>query len=165
MRKKKRRFKYLAYKHYDNVKLSGREEHIIELKGYIKNTTHNYNKERYKEIIELYKLIDELDISDFILSIIFSKLKQVSQTNDSVYRPSYWNGGLTKKKPGVRDNKGIYNGGGGSNRNKTRYPSTKRSLKTWKIFYEMFPYYAERDGWNGKTSSRYKGQQKQKKQR
>ena len=55
-----------------------------------------------------------------------------------------------------RDNKGVYIGGGGSNRTKVRYPSKKRSFKTWKKFYEMFPYYAEEDGWDGKTSNKMK---------
>ena len=53
-----------------------------------------------------------------------------------------------------RDNKGVYVGNGGSNRNKVRYPSKKRSKKTWKIFYQMFPKLAEQDGWDGNTSKR-----------
>lgn len=56
-----------------------------------------------------------------------------------------------------RDNKGIIVGSGGSNRNKIRYPSTKRSKRTWKIFYQMFPHLAVSDNWNGETSNRYKG--------
>lgn len=54
-----------------------------------------------------------------------------------------------------RDNKGVYVGNGGSNGNKVRYPSQKRSKRVWKIFYSMFPYYAQRDGWDGEKSSRY----------
>lgn len=57
--------------------------------------------------------------------------------------------------PNNQDNKDKYIGGGGSNGNKVRYPSKKRSLKVWKNFYKLFPYYAEKDGWNGKTSTRY----------
>jgi hypothetical protein len=53
-----------------------------------------------------------------------------------------------------RDNKGVYVGGGGSNRNKVRYPSKKRSKRTWKIFYQMFPKIAEKDGWDGNTSKK-----------
>ena len=64
---------------------------------------------------------------------------------------------LQKPKPlkEGRDNKGVYVGSGGSNRNKVRYPSAKRSKRVWKIFYSMFPYYAEKDGWDGHKSSRY----------
>jgi hypothetical protein len=63
-----------------------------------------------------------------------------------------------KKKPipEGRDNKGVYVGGGGHNKNMVRYPSKKRSKRVWKIFYEMFPYYANRDGWDGETSNRMK---------
>ena len=64
-----------------------------------------------------------------------------------------------KKKPTKegRDNKGVYVGSGGyTNRNKVRYPSKKRSRKTWKIFYQMFPRLAERDGWDGKSSKAMK---------
>lgn len=57
-----------------------------------------------------------------------------------------------------RDNKGVYIGTGySSNPTKVRYPSKKRSLQTWKKFYEMFPHQAELDGWDGKKSSRYDG--------
>lgn len=56
-----------------------------------------------------------------------------------------------------RDNKGVYVGHGGSNGNKVRYPSKKRSKRVWRIFYSMFPYHAQRDGWDGESSSRYDG--------
>lgn len=74
-------------------------------------------------------------------------------------------GKFRKPKREGRDNKGVYVGGGGSHGNKIRYPSKKRSLKTWTIFYEMFPWAAERDGWNGKTSSRYQGPQRSNKKK
>jgi len=63
-----------------------------------------------------------------------------------------------KKKPipEGRDNKGVFVGSGGYNKNMVRYPSKKRSKRVWKIFYEMFPYYAKRDGWDGETSNRMK---------
>lgn len=47
----------------------------------------------------------------------------------------------------TRDNKGIYIGSGGSNRNSVRYPKKKRSKKVWDTFYRMFPRYAEKDGY------------------
>lgn len=55
-----------------------------------------------------------------------------------------------------KDNDGIYVGNGGSNRNSVRYPSKKRSKKVWAKFYNMFPWYAERDNWDGQTSDRMK---------
>ena len=45
---------------------------------------------------------------------------------------------------------------GGTNYPTVRYPSKKRSLSTWKKFYKLFPRYAERDEWDGKTSKRMK---------
>ena len=56
----------------------------------------------------------------------------------------------------TKDNQGVYVGGGGSNRNKIRYPKKNRSLRVWKKFYEMFPDQAELDGWDGKTSNKMK---------
>jgi hypothetical protein len=55
-----------------------------------------------------------------------------------------------------RDNKDVYVGSGGSNQNRVRYPSKKRSLRTWKKFYDLFPYYAEKDNFDGKTSDKMK---------
>lgn len=39
--------------------------------------------------------------------------------------------------------------------NYVRYPSKKRSLRTWRNFYNLFPWLAVADGWDGKKSSRY----------
>jgi hypothetical protein len=62
-----------------------------------------------------------------------------------------------------RDNKKEINHGSGWQGNTIRYPSKKRPRTTWARFYKLFPHLAERDGWNGKTSSKYDGQNKQKK--
>lgn len=40
--------------------------------------------------------------------------------------------------------------------NKIRYPKKCRSLRTWKLFYKMFPKQAEIDNWDGKTSDKMK---------
>jgi len=56
----------------------------------------------------------------------------------------------------TRDNKGVYVGSGGSNRNSVRYPKKARSKRVWKIFYNMFPWKAKEDGFDGETSSRMK---------
>lgn len=54
-----------------------------------------------------------------------------------------------------RDNKLSFNYGSGYSGNVVRYPSKKRSKATWRNFYRLFPYPAEKDGWNGDKSSRY----------
>lgn len=40
--------------------------------------------------------------------------------------------------------------------NKIRYPKKCRSLRTWKLFYKMFPMQAQKDNWDGKTSDKMK---------
>ena len=65
-----------------------------------------------------------------------------------------------------RDNRNCYVGSGrvwsqekpitSSQRTKVRFPSKKRSRYTWKKFYKLFPYWAEYDNWDGKTSDRMK---------
>jgi hypothetical protein len=64
---------------------------------------------------------------------------------------------ITDHKPSGKDNNGAYIGNRLSfNKNKIRYPSKKRSRQVWKRFYELFPYQAILDGWDGKTSKRFK---------
>lgn len=53
------------------------------------------------------------------------------------------------------DNKSSVNYGSGYSGNVVRYPSKKRSKSTWRNFYRLFPYLAEKDGWDGSKSSRY----------
>ena len=48
-----------------------------------------------------------------------------------------------------------FNYGSGYSGNVVRYPSKKRSKATWRNFYRLFPYLAEKDGWDGNKSSRY----------
>ena len=49
-----------------------------------------------------------------------------------------------------KDNqKFVYNGRGGSNKNKIRIPSLKRSNSTWKKFYELFPFLKGLDTYRG----------------
>lgn len=135
---------------FDYFTTSIKEELNIRYNQYIKYTdcTIRSVEIRRDNIIELKKLIDEMNISDSELMSIY--LKQNNIKNES-YK-------LLKHITQVvkRDNKGVYIGGGGSNANKVRYPSKKRSLRVWKTFYEMFPIYAERDNWDGKTSDKMK---------
>lgn len=54
------------------------------------------------------------------------------------YQRSLHKKNLRNNKPESKDNKDYFNGGGGSNRNKIRYP--KKCRKTaWKRFYKLFP--------------------------
>lgn len=55
-----------------------------------------------------------------------------------------------------RDNKEAINyGNRGCHTSKIRYPSLKRSKRTWANFYKLFPYLAEREHWDGEKSDRY----------
>lgn len=72
------------------------------------------------------------------------------------YSNKYRNGKVYIER---RDNKSYYNYANGSPcgaaGNYVRYPSKKRSLRTWRNFYNLFPWLAKQDGWDGKKSSRY----------
>lgn len=111
------------------------------------NEDKNIHK-HFTDKINLYRLAEELNISDDDLKKMWQNMNRIKLQNHNIMnqRP---------QKEG-RDNKGIYVGSGGSNRNSVRYPSKKRSLRTWKIFYEMFPHLAEKDKWDGKTSKKMK---------
>lgn len=126
-----------------------REEHWQKLLK--ENTTPpvlGFRKKHVANLVEIEKLRIELQITVDDLYRMWNKATQLRYKAQNEY----------KKKPQKegRDNKGVYVGNGGSNANKVRYPSKKRSKRTWKIFYEMFPYYAQRDGWDGETSKRMK---------
>lgn len=70
---------------------------------------------------------------------------------------------MNKRPQGeTRDNKGVYVGSGGSHSNKIRYPKLNRSKKVWAKFYEMFPYAARLDNWDGEKSDRYPRKNKKK---
>ena len=57
-----------------------------------------------------------------------------------------------------RDNRDVIIGRGGvhENCNPYRYPSKKRSKRTWRNFYTLFPHLAIRDNWDGTTSDKMK---------
>lgn len=64
----------------------------------------------------------------------------------------------------TRDNKKSFNFRGGFTHklskpwgtNTIKYPSKKRSRKTWKNFYGLFPFLAKQDNWDGKESDKMK---------
>lgn len=106
-------------------------------------------KKRSDNLKEIENLRVEFGMSVKELADLWYKVEQQREKTKSEYRK--------KPTPEGRDNKGVYVGSGGyTNNNKVRYPSKKRSLRTWKIFYEMFPHYAKRDEWDGKTSKKMK---------
>lgn len=96
-----------------------------------------------KDIEELKYLLDNTVISEKELMDLWL------ETYDKKHENNY----SKQNKITYRDNKGVKIGSGyGGNRNLIRYPSKKRSLRTWKFFYTMFPKLAEKDEWDGKTS-------------
>lgn len=111
------------------------------------NFTHNKRyKKTYNEYVEIKKLVLELKIS--VTEYMIIAQEELKNRNNMHY-----NLRLNNLKE-TRDNKGTYIGSGGSNRYKVRYPKKNRSRKVWAKFYEMFPYRAKIDGWNGKKSKR-----------
>lgn len=119
-------------------------EEIKDGLGYwVKNTNQNI-----KSMKELFKLAEANNISDDELRLLCLSNVIERKKQHNTYR--------AKPKTENRDNKDVLVGSGGSNCNKVRYPSKKRSLSTWKNFYKLFPSLAERDGFDGKTSSRMK---------
>jgi len=110
-----------------------------------KNLPSSY-VEQHKKYIRLFELSDILEISDDELCRRWKIARDKREEREVMMS-------IKPVKEG-RDNKGVYVGNGGSNANKVRYPSKKRSLRTWKIFYEMFPNKAKQDNWDGKTSTK-----------
>jgi hypothetical protein len=146
-----RRFIYLTYKH--GGEFYWKEPH--ELKKYLLSlpeSTHHGMRKDHNERMEIFNIAEKYNISDEDLKKLCLENSRESDINSKYYNPRPWD--LPKTMGVRRDNKGVYVGGGGSNRNKVRYPSKKRSKRVWKTFYKMFPYYAERDGWDGTKSSR-----------
>lgn len=88
-------------------------------------------------------------ISDDKLCEMAKEIRLDKSKNDISYRKM--------PRSTFRDNKDDYNTGGSSStwKNKVRYPSKKRSKKTWSNFYKLFPYLAEQDNWDGEKSKRY----------
>jgi ADP-heptose:LPS heptosyltransferase len=126
--------------------------HFFNWKKIILENAAKDNKKAYNKVqneqVEIYTLAKELDIEDKDLKEMW-----IAKWCDHERRKREYS-----KKPQKegRDNKDIQVGSSGSNRNKIRYPSKKRSIKTWKKFYKLFPQAAIEDGFNGKTSKRMK---------
>lgn len=135
-----RRIKYLLYKlkilYYNTTPI----ERINEIMAW-----ENLPNSIRKDATELKLLLDNTNISQEKINKL--NIETIKSKNDY---------NLNQNPIIRRDNKGIYIGGSGYNKNKVRYPSKKRSLKTWRMFYNMFPYCAKMDNWNGKISDKMK---------
>lgn len=150
---KLRKIKTLMYKHPFSYSFSTESKtREIVFDNYNQHKDSNFKSKIWwssiLELVKIYTLCDELTLTDDEILTIW---REVSRTHAKNKKD------LNKKPiPEGRDNKDVHVGGGGSNRNKIRYPSKKRSLRTWKKFYKLFPYAAMADGFDGKTSKRMK---------
>lgn len=155
-RKKLRQLKYLMSKYslpfdvlYVGEKFNTfKETKIKDGKEVIEGGTIKYGRlvKQYEDYLNIFKYAEELGIGDDDLKKMWIEVMTHQREQSRLYS-------LKPQKEG-RDNKGVYVGTGGSNRNKVRYPSKKRSKRTWKTFYTMFPRLAEQDGWDGKKSKK-----------
>lgn len=146
-RDKERRLQYLMSKQYTNPSYFTNWKKIaLDLAAQRSTGTRVSNDVLEQE--EIYKLASELKIEDAELRVKWFKTYLARRKKTNQY-------GLKPPKEG-RDNKDVQVGSGGSNRSKIRYPSKKRSVKTWKKFYKLFPMLAIEDGFDGKTSKRMK---------
>ena len=139
-KKKIRRLKHLLSQHFMHSQFfQSWKKSILE---------DDSNHSKVLERKEIFRLAEELGINDNNLAIMWEENWSRHNKQSQEYRKR-------PQKEG-RDNKDIPVGGGGSNRCMIRYPSKKRNLYTWKKFYKLFPYAAERDEWDGKTSKKMK---------
>lgn len=108
-----------------------------------------YSGERIENEAELYKLGEELGYSE-------KKINGIRQKKLAIRYKAQ----KEQRKPvpqETRDNKQRLNEGSGYGSYPThRYPSKKRSKKTWANFYKLFPFLALQDRWNGKISKKMK---------
>jgi hypothetical protein len=102
-------------------------------------------KERYLALKEIRTIVMDTNIDMTELHNIY--LEEFDKKNKTLD---------TNSIKETRDNKGVYVGSGGSNKNSIRYPKKTRSKKVWKIFYAMFPHKAKQDNFDGETSNRMK---------
>ncbi len=87
----------------------------------------------FKKISRIHSLYDKLKTSEPERLFHWSSLRRMQSNMHSEYATG-------NKKRIVRDNKDIKNTSGGGGSNRIRYPSKKRSKRTWKNFYKLFPH-------------------------
>lgn len=146
--RKLRRLKHLVHKYDTYSKFSDRNYLTEQIDIYVKYISDKHCKELHSAYSEIKKLIIELNID----TPTYDKIAR-EEAKKRFY--SYDSLKVNNLKE-TRDNKGVYVGGGGSNRNKVRYPKKARSKNVWKIFYKMFPWRAKMDEFDGETSKRMK---------
>jgi hypothetical protein len=161
MTQKLRKLKNLikTFDQYAHGKLKSNDDLIKYLNDYIYPKLDKQTIRRYKLLVlkgkkNKYKPIDKnfLAIKNLVLELKITTNDYIRISTESYhYKAEIKN---TAKE--TRDNKGVYVGSGGSNGTSVRYPKKNRSKRVWKIFYEMFPHKAEKDGYNGKKSKRMK---------
>lgn len=150
---KLRRVKHLMYKHPSSHISRMTKQYLDELYEKHKDDRHKISNKWWSRILEMkeiYKLTEELGMSEKLANEMWLDLSIKRTKNSDEYN---------KRPPKEgRDNKNVHAFGSGvnSNRNKIRYPSKKRSIRTWKKFYKLFPHQAIIDGWDGKTSKKMK---------
>lgn len=146
--KKLRRLTFLIHKYDTYGRFHDIEFLTEQINIYAKYISEKQCKELHSAYSEIKKLILELKIDNTTYNkIAKEEAKKKFNIFDSLK--------LNNLKE-TRDNKGVYVGSGGSNRNSVRYPKKNRSKKVWKMFYKMFPYRAKMDDFDGETSKRMK---------
>lgn len=111
----------------------------------------------YNMLYELYQWGFQLNIdADLTKAMLITRMKEHARTGN-LYTPRDRVKYNQMPKATHRDNKQTYNGSGNNSRYPThRYPKKNRNRKTWANFYALFPYLAQKDGWDRKTSKRMK---------
>jgi hypothetical protein len=140
--KKLRRLKHLVHKYdmmlaiyfrsYEKGKLN------YDLIAYFDERIESYSDFGDSRSVEWFKAFSEikalvLDLSltkEEYFKICTEERKKINDAQDLL---------RVNNLKETRDNKGVYVGSGGSNKNRIRYPKKARSKRVWRIFYEMFP--------------------------
>ena len=145
--KKIRRLKNLIGVLGQNVWIHHRSDDFTILRDRLKLKEQGHHLQDHDLIKEIFDLVKDLGYDDKTLHGFW--LKTMNERNVNKFHQT--------PPRETRDNKKVLNRGSGNRHGKTiRYPRQARSLATWRRFYELFPYAAEIDGWNGQTSSEYK---------
>lgn len=147
-KKKYRRLKFLIHKYDMWYRFADLDFLNQQIAIYSNHLDDKKCKEYFTAYTEIKNLISVLKIDkEEYRKIASEEYKNFAETRDQL---------KVNNLKETRDNKGVYVGSWGSNRNKIRRPKKNRSRQTWKMFYKMFPELAKIDGWNGKTSKKMK---------
>ncbi len=148
----------MKYRFTDDMLHFGHKENLERMVIKSKKDKVNYKLMGYDSLqqLKIYKIAKDNNIPEWKIELIWLATYNNQPTPVEDFTIDYnAKVNMTTMPKETRDNKGVYIGGGGSNRNKIRYPKKNRSVATWRKFYAMFPWAAEEDNWDGKKSSRY----------